>query len=82
MVVSASRHWSETGFEEITARAAFRSTIFPLTGLLARDYFRLARDPGTIAELTGCSNLWFRERVRFEAATLRLTGAAITFRTK
>ena len=37
--------WSETGFEEIGARAALRTTAFPPSGLLARNSFRLARHP-------------------------------------
>jgi hypothetical protein len=37
------RHRPETEFEEIGARTALRTTAFPLSGLGARDCFRLPR---------------------------------------
>jgi|HubBroStandDraft_4_1064222.scaffolds.fasta_scaffold128664_2 hypothetical protein len=40
--------YPETGFEEIGARTALRTTAFPPSGLLARDKFRLARDTSAV----------------------------------
>jgi hypothetical protein len=47
-------NYRETGFEEIGNASYIPRTIFPPTGLLARNYFRVARDSaGTQTRQTG-----------------------------